>query len=76
MSSPTPFAFSRLFEASDILSSIHKAEKPDGSFIFSGIPHPAILEKFKNALEEEIPQELKVYSGSWAIFNTYAASHH
>lgn len=68
--SPTPFAFSRLFEASDILSAIHKAEKPDGSFILSDIPHPATLDSFKKTLEEEVPHELKVYSGSWAIFNT------
>jgi hypothetical protein len=72
--SPTPFAFSRLFEASDILSSIQKAvfeQRAGGPFNLRDVPHPAkVLEAFRDTLAVEVPPELKVYSSSWAVFNT------
>jgi hypothetical protein len=80
MPSPTPYAFSRLFQASDILSAIQKAvsgEIPGGSFIIDEVPALfKIIEPFRNTLAQEVPQELKVYSSSWAIFNMYVHSPH
>jgi hypothetical protein len=73
MPSPTPYAFSRLFQASEILSAIQKAvfeQIPDVSFIVDAVSALSkTIEPFQNTLTQEVPQELKVYSSSWVIFN-------
>lgn len=70
----TPLAFSHLFEASNILSSIQNAVyEPKAGVLFdlAEVPHPfQVLDPFEKMLAAEVVPEFKVYSTSWAIFST------